>query len=85
MKPQNFENASEVPYLLYTLQKCLDFGVLFTSLCGERSMEGKIPVKQSDVMLVHQIKFKRCNSFVAKLPHVQELVKNEDLELDESF
>jgi hypothetical protein len=48
-------------------------------------MEGKIPVKQSDVMLVHQIKFKRCNSFVAKLPHVQELVKNEDLELDESF
>ena len=48
-------------------------------------MEGKIPVKQSDVMLVHQIKFKRCNSFVGKLPHVQELVKNEDLELDESF
>ncbi|CAB4012525.1 Hypothetical predicted protein [Paramuricea clavata] len=78
-------SAAGLPDLLYTLQKWLDFGVLFTSLCGERSMEGKIPVKRSDVMLVDQIKFKRCVSFVAKLPHVQKLVKNEDLELDGSF
>ncbi len=78
-------SAAGIPDLLYTLQKCLDFGVLFTSLCGERSMEGKIPINRPDVMLVGQIEFKRCVSFVAKLPHIQKLVKNEDLELDESF
>jgi hypothetical protein len=58
-------SAAGVPDLLYTLQKCLDFGVLFTSLCGERSMEGKIPVKRSDVMLVGQIEFKRCVSILS--------------------
>lgn len=74
-----------IPDLLYTLQKCLDFGVLFSSLCGERSIDGKKPVKRADVMLVGQKEFKRCVSFVAKLPHVQELVINEGLELDAPF
>lgn len=36
-------------------------------------------------MVVGQNEFKRCVSLVAKRQHVQELVKNEDLELDESF
>ena len=49
------QSAAGVPDLLYTLQKCLDFGVLFTSLCGERSMEGKIPVKRSDVSRSNRI------------------------------
>ncbi len=48
-------------------------------------MEGKIPINRPDVMLVGQIEFKRCIYFVTKLPHIQKLVKNEDLELDESF
>jgi hypothetical protein len=49
------QSAAGVPDLLYTLQRCLDFGVLFTSLCGERSMEGKIPVKRSDVSRSNRI------------------------------
>ena len=74
-----------VPDLLSTLHKCLDFGVLFSSLCGDKTNDDEIPVRKADVMQVGQEEFKRCVSFVAKLPHVERLVKQDDLQLHESF
>lgn len=74
-----------IPDLLNTLHKSLDFGVLFSSFCGEKSNDGEIPVRKADVMQVGQEEFKKCVSFVAKLPHVERLNKSDDLQLDKSF
>ena len=74
-----------IPDLLNTLGKCLDFGVLFSSFCGEKSNDDEIPVRKADVMQVGQEEFKKCVSFFAKLPHVERLNKSDDLQLDESF
>ena len=74
-----------IPDHFYTLQKCLDFGVLFSALCGESMENGAIPVKRSLFMAVGEVKFRRCVSFVSKLPHVGEIVKKESLLLDASF
>ena len=66
-----------IPDLINTLHKCLDFGILFSSLCGEKS-NGEIPVRKADVIQVGQEEFKRYVSFIAKLPHVERLVKQDD-------
>ena len=50
-------SAAGIPDLLYTLQKCLDFGVLFSALCGERMRNGEIPVKKASFMTVGQVEF----------------------------
>ena len=74
-----------IPDLLYTLQECLDFGVLFSALCGERMRNEAIPVKRSSFMAAGQVEFRSCVSFVSKLPHVAEIIEKENLLLDESF
>ena len=78
-------SESGIPDILYILQKCLDFGVLFSGLCGERMSDGAIPVKRYLLMQVGQGEFQRCVAFVSKLPHVAEIIEKENLELDESF
>ena len=67
-------SESGIPDLLYTLQKCLDFGILFSGLCGERMPDGAVPVKRSLLMQVGQSEFRRCVAFVSKLPHVVEVI-----------
>lgn len=52
-------SESGIPDLLYILQKCLDFGVLFSGLCGERMSDGAIPVKRYLLMQVGQGEFRR--------------------------
>ena len=50
-------SEAAIPDLLYTLQKCLDFGVLFSALCGERMGNGEIPMKKASFMAVGQVEF----------------------------
>jgi hypothetical protein len=63
--------ASSFPKLNSMLHKCLDFGVLFTGLCGVRK-DGTHPVNKGVYAALGATEFRKCVEFVSQLPHVQE-------------
>ena len=65
---QRFENS--YAELNKTLHKCLDFGNLFTALCGTR-VDGKIPVDNRMFSGHGAAEFRRCVTFVSQMPHVR--------------
>ena len=54
------------------LHNCLDFGKLFSALCGTRC-DGKVPVDKNVYSQLGAPEFLRCVKFVSQLPHVQDL------------
>ena len=67
------------------LQKCFDFGVLFSAVCGRRQQSKASPVEKGTLARVGQLEFRQCVSFVCKLSHVVEVAKKDNLEVDETF
>ena len=53
------------------LSKCFDFAQLFLGLCGVRS-EDSIPVDKKKFSELGAAEFRRCATYVAQMPHVQE-------------
>ena len=63
--------SSSFPKLNSMLHKCLDFGLLFSGLCGVRK-DDIHPVNKGAYSALGATEFKKCVEFVSKLPHVQE-------------
>ena len=61
--------ASSFPKLNSMLHKCLDFGVLFTGLCGVRK-DGTHPVNKGVYAALGATEFRKCVEFVSQLPHM---------------
>ncbi len=55
------------------MHKCLDFGVQFNELNGERMTPNTVPINKSVFSKIGASAFKECVKFVANLPHVKEL------------
>ena len=53
------------------LHKCLDFGVQFDKLCGQRMTKEASPINKVLFARVGAQEFKECVSFVPLLPHVK--------------
>ena len=64
---QRFEIYAE---LNKTLHKCLDFGNLFTALCGTRVDDGKITVDNRTFSEHGAAEFRQCVTFVSQMLHV---------------
>lgn len=68
------ENRFQSSYseLNKVLHQCLDFGKLFSALCGIRR-NGEVPVDRNKYSELGASEFVRCAEFVAPLPHVKDL------------
>jgi hypothetical protein len=64
---------SGFPELSKTLQKCLDFALLFNGICGMRTSQSEIPVNKAAFSRLGAQEFKQCVQFVSLLPHVKAL------------
>ena len=67
--------SSSFPKLNSMLHKCLDFGLLFSGLCGVRKDDIQ-PVNKGAYSALGATEFKKCVEFVSKLPHVHEKTWN---------
>ena len=64
-----------IPELLYTLQKCFDFGRLMRLLCGTRKENGHAPTSKSTLMMFGKEEFRRCINFLTGLPNVRKCIE----------
>jgi hypothetical protein len=69
------------PKLNESLHKCLDFGIQFDALCGQRTTQHEVPVNKATFAELGAQEFKKCVAFVALLPDV----KNKNLALCEEL
>ena len=65
--------GTSYPELNHLLHKCLDFGIIFNSLCGVRDTQEAVPVNKVALAKVGAKEFAECISFVSRLPHVSAL------------
>ncbi len=67
------------------LSECLDFGILFDGLCGERTTGEKSPVNRNEYARLGASSFLECIRFVSLLPHIKKVIRDEKVELGSAF
>ena len=73
-----------LPQLMLLLHKCLDFGVLFDNICGNKTLN-QSPIDTATYIKVGQAEFLRCVNFVAQLPHMIPQIVNGSLNIAPEF
>ena len=79
------ERSKSMPKLNELLPGCLDFGILFDGVCGEKTTEEKCPVNRNEYAQLGTASFEKCVRFVSSLPHVKKVIQDDDLELGPAF
>ena len=73
-----------LPQLMLLLHKCLDFGVLFENIYGNKTLN-QAPVNKATFMKVGHAEFLCCVNFVSQLPHVTSQIVNGSLNIGPEF
>lgn len=79
------ERSKSIPKLNELLSDCLDFGILFDGVSGDKTIAEKSSVNRNEYAQLGAASFRKCVRFVSSLPHVKKVIKDEDLELGPAF
>ena len=78
------KRCSKMPELIHLLSQCLDFSTLFGGLCGEKTT-GKCPIDRNSFAGLGLAAFRQCVCYVSALPHVQQFIQENELEMGNAF